>query len=53
VKTERGSATLVILTLLALLSVAIIINGRILAGLRIELGRIDRQQQKRFVTPTP
>ena len=50
---ERGSATLVVLTLLALLTITIVINGQVLAGLRLELGQIDRQQQKRFVTPTP
>ena len=47
-KSERGSATLVILTLLALLTITIMVNGRILDGLRLELGRIDKQQQLRL-----
>ena len=47
-KSERGSATLVVLTLVALLAITIITNGRVLDRLRIELGRIDRQQRSHF-----
>ena len=50
-KAERGSAILVVLTLLSLVTIAILINGRTLDSLRIELGRIDRQQQSHFKAP--
>ena len=50
-KPERGSATLVVLTLLALMVMAVMINGRVLRQLSIELGRIERQQQKHFKSP--
>ena len=47
-KSERGSATMVVLTLLAVLSILATVNGDNLRRLRVELHRLDRQQQERF-----
>jgi hypothetical protein len=52
-KTEHGSATLVVLTLLALLVSTVIVNSLALGQLRAELHRIERQQQKKFQVNAP
>jgi type II secretory pathway component PulK len=52
-RNERGSAMIVVLTLIILIAALIMANGYILTGLRTELKRIDRDQQKKFQRVTP
>lgn len=47
-KSERGSAVLVVLTMLAVLTVLVAVNGSAVRQLGRELRRIDEQQQERF-----
>jgi hypothetical protein len=47
-KNERGSAVLVVLTMLAVLTVLILVNGNTIQQLRRELRRIDDQQTARW-----
>ncbi len=47
-RNERGSALVVVLTMLSVLTVLIIVNGNTIQQLRRELRRIDKQQQQRF-----
>ena len=47
-RNERGSATLVMVTLVAILAVMVIVNGNVIHQLRQELRRIDHKQQQRF-----
>ena len=47
---ERGSATLVLLTFLAVVSAVLIANAVVLHQLGRELRFIDKQQQKKFQT---
>ena len=50
-KNERGSAVLVVLTMLAVLSVLILVNSNTIQQLSHELHRIDERQQERFQKP--
>ena len=50
---ERGSVTIVVLTLIILLVAMIAANSFVLSQLRTELRRIDHQQQKKFQSSTP
>ena len=50
---ERGSATLVVMTFLAILLVIVIANAVAMHQLGKELRLIDKQQQKKFQTKTP
>jgi hypothetical protein len=50
-KSERGSAMLVVLTLTILVASLVVINTFVLSQLRTELKRIDHQQQKKFTAP--
>ena len=52
-KSERGSAMIVVLTLTFLVVALIIANGFVLSQLRAELKRIDHQQQLKFHSPKP
>jgi type II secretory pathway component PulK len=47
-KSERGSAVLVVLTMLAVLTALILVNGNTVRQLNRELRRVDQQQQQRF-----
>jgi cell division protein FtsL len=47
-KSERGSAMLVVLTLTILVASLVVINTFVLSQLRTELKRIDHEQQKKF-----
>jgi Tfp pilus assembly protein PilX len=47
-KNERGTAMIVVLTFIILLTALIVANSFILSGLSKELKRIDRDQQKKF-----
>jgi type II secretory pathway component PulK len=47
-KSERGSAVLVVLTMLAVLTALILVNGNTVRQLDRELRRVDQQQQQRF-----
>jgi type II secretory pathway component PulK len=47
-KNERGSATLLMVTLAAILAVMVLVNGNVIHQLRQELRRIDHQQQQRL-----
>jgi type II secretory pathway component PulK len=47
-RNERGSAVLVVLTMLAVLTTLILVNGTAIQQLRSELHRIEEQQQARF-----
>jgi type II secretory pathway component PulK len=47
-RNERGSAVLVVLTMLAVLTVLILVNGDTIQQLRRELRRIDAQQTARW-----
>lgn len=48
--TERGSATLVMIALLAIMLILILANSRTLFGLQRELKLIERQQIERLNT---
>jgi hypothetical protein len=50
---ERGSATLVVLTFLVILSAIVIANAAAMHQLGKELRLIDKQQQKKFQSGTP
>jgi Na+-transporting NADH:ubiquinone oxidoreductase subunit NqrC len=52
-RSERGSATIVVLTLMIILTTLVIVNSVTLAELRVELRRLDRQQQMKFTAPPP
>jgi Tfp pilus assembly protein PilX len=52
-KSERGSAMIVVLTLIILITTLAMANSYVLSGLRTELKRIDRDQQKKFQRATP
>lgn len=52
-KTERGSAMIVVLTFIVLVTALIVANSFVLNGLRQELKRIDRDQQKKFHHASP
>jgi hypothetical protein len=52
-KSERGSAMIVVLTLTILVAALIVANGFVLSQLRAELKRIDHQQQQKFQSPKP
>jgi hypothetical protein len=47
---ERGSATLVVMTFLAILLVIVIANATAMHQLGKELRLVDKQQQKKFQT---
>ncbi len=47
-KNERGSAVLVVLTMLAVLMTLVAVNGSAIRQLSHELRRVDEQQQQRF-----
>jgi type II secretory pathway component PulK len=47
-RNERGSAVILVLTMLAVLSVLVLVNGDTIQRLRGELRRIDEQQQERL-----
>jgi len=47
-RNERGSATLLMLTLVAILAVMVVVNGNVIHQLRQELRRIDHHQQQRL-----
>ena len=47
-RNERGSATLVMVTLVLALGVVVIVNGNEILRLASELRRIDHKQQQRF-----
>lgn len=47
-KSERGSAVLVVLTMLAVLTVLVAVNGAAVRQLNRELWRVNEQQQQRF-----
>ncbi len=50
---ERGSAILVVLTFVAVLTAILLANAMALHHLRAELRRIDQQQQRRWETAPP
>jgi len=50
-KSERGSATIVVLTLMIILMTLVAVNSVTLRALHSELLRLDRQQQLKFNTP--
>ena len=50
---ERGSATLVVMTFLVILSAIVIANAVAMHQLGKELRLIDKQQQKKFQSGTP
>ena len=50
---ERGSATLVVLTFLVILSAIVIANAVAMHQLGKELHLIDKQQQKKFQSNQP
>jgi type II secretory pathway component PulK len=52
-KSERGSAMIVVLTLTIVIATLIVANGFALSQLRTELKRIDHQQQQKFQPPKP
>ncbi len=52
-KSERGSAMLVVLTLTILVAALVVANGFALQQLRAELKRIDHRQQQKFLSPKP
>jgi len=52
-RSERGSATLVVVTLVAILAVMVVVNGNAIHQLRQELRLIDKQQQKKFQSAKP
>jgi type II secretory pathway component PulK len=47
-RNERGSAVLVVITMLAVLTVLILVNGNTIQQLRRELRRVDEQQTARW-----
>ena len=47
-KSERGSATLLVLTLVGVLSALVMANAMVIHHLRAELRQIDHQQQARL-----
>lgn len=47
-RSERGSALIVVLTMLVVLTVLVAVNGTAIRQLRGELRRIEEQQQERF-----
>jgi hypothetical protein len=51
-KNERGSAMLVVLTLTILVASLVFVNSFELRRLRMELKRIDQEQQKKFLPAT-
>jgi Tfp pilus assembly protein PilX len=52
-KHERGSAMIVVMTFIVLLTALIVANSFTLSTLSKELKRIDRNQQKKFQHATP
>jgi hypothetical protein len=52
-KSERGSAMLVVLTLTILVASLVVANSFALSGLSRELKRIDHDQQKKFQHSAP
>ena len=52
-KNERGSAMLVVLTLVILVAALAVANSFVLSHLGRELKRIDHQQQKKFQSAKP
>ncbi|HUK81271.1 MAG TPA: hypothetical protein VLZ12_01430 [Verrucomicrobiae bacterium] len=52
-RSERGSATIVVLTLMIILTTLVAVNSVVLRALHAELRRIDRQQQMKFTVPPP
>jgi len=52
-KNERGTAMVVVLTFMLLITALIAANAVVLSGLGRELKRIDRDQQKKFQHATP
>ena len=52
-KNERGTAMVVVLSFLILITALIAANSFVLSGLGKELKRIDRDQQKKFQHATP
>jgi type II secretory pathway component PulK len=50
---ERGSATLVVMTFLAILLVIVIANAAAMHQLGKELRLVDRQQQRKFQANQP
>lgn len=52
-KGERGSALILVMALVALLTAMIMVNGRTIHQMRAELQRMDRQQQQRFDEQNP
>ncbi len=50
-KHERGSAVLVVLTLLAALTALVAVNETVVRQLRQELRRVETQQQQRYQIP--
>ena len=51
-KNERGSAMLVVLTLIILITTLVVANSFVLGQLGRELKRIDREEQKKFTPAT-
>ncbi len=51
IRRERGSALLIVLTLMVVMSALVIGNSLVLGQLRQELKLIDRQQQRKFESP--
>jgi type II secretory pathway component PulK len=47
-KSERGSAVIVVLTILAVLTALVLVNGNTIQQLRRELRRIEEQQTARW-----
>jgi type II secretory pathway component PulK len=47
-RSERGSAMILVMTLLAILTAMIFANGRVIHQLSQELHRLDRQHQHRL-----
>jgi len=52
-KNERGSAMIVVVTFILILTLLIVTNNIRLGQLRQELQRIDHLQQKKFQSPKP
>jgi type II secretory pathway component PulK len=51
-KNERGSAMIVVLTLIILITTLVVANSFVLGQLGRELKRIDHEQQKKFTPAT-
>ena len=52
-RNERGSAMIVVMTFIILLTALVVANSFMLSTLSKELKRIDRDQQKKFQHATP